>query len=248
MNPVFRTNERDMAQASKARYRADVDPRELALYPPADAACYLGIHPKTLGTWIHGRSYPTAGGEAYFEPVINMADPENGLLSFFNLAELHVLAATRYEHHVGFPAVRAAMDTIREKYPGIKHPLISHDFKTNGFHLFVQSVEENENLSLPAQTNFKGIMDSFLRNVIEDEHDLIKKIFPIIQGQPDDKVISITYGISSSQPVIDGIGVPVWLIHDRFKGGETAEALADDFEIPISKIKRAIDYFERSAA
>ena len=237
-----------MAQLIKARYRADVDPRELALYSPSDAACYLGIHPRTLGTWLHGRTYPTIGGDAFFAPLIDMADPENGLLSFFNLAELHVLAATRYEHNVGFPAVRAAMETIRRKYPGIKHPLISHDFKTNGYHLFVQSVEENENLSVPEQTNFKSIMDHFLRNVIEDEHDLIKKIFPIIQGQPDDRVISITYGVSSSQPVIDGFGVPVWLICDRYKGGETVEALADDFSIPPDKIKRAIDYFERPAA
>jgi uncharacterized protein (DUF433 family) len=237
-----------MAHAAKARYRPDVDPRELALYSPADAAYYLGIHPKTLGTWIHGRSYPTVGGDAYFAPVIDIADPENGLLSFFNLAELHVLAATRYEHHVGFPAVRAAMETVRNKYPGIKHPLISHDFKTNGFHIFVQTVEKNENLSVPAQANFKTIMDHFLRNVIEDEHDLIRKIFPIIQGQPDDRVVSITHGVSSSQPVIDGFGVPVWLIHDRYRGGESIEALADDFAIPIPKIQRAIDYVERPAA
>lgn len=237
-----------MAKASNAQYRADVDPRELALYSPTDAAYCLGIHPATLGTWIHGRTYPTVGGERYFEPVIEMADPGNGLLSFFNLAELHVLAATRYDHHVGFPAVRAAMETIRQKYPGIKHPLVSHDFKTNGVHLFVQTVEENENLSVPAQLNFKTIMDRFLRHVIEDEHDLVKKIFPIIQGQPDDRVISITYGVSSSQPAIDGVGVPVWLIYDRFKGGESLDALADDFSVPISKIKRAIDYVERPAA
>lgn len=248
MNSVCWTDEGDMAQASKARYRADVDPRELALYSPADAACYLGIHPKTLGTWVHGRSYQTVGGEAFFAPAIEMADPENGLLSFFNLAELHVLAATRYDHHVGFPAIRAAMETIRKKYPGIQHPLISHDFKTNGYHLFAQTVEETENLSKPAQLNFKTIIDHFLRNVVEDEHALIKKIFPIIQGQPDDRVISITYGISSSQPVIDGIGIPAWLIRDRYKGGETVESMADDFDIPVAKIKRAIEYFERPAA
>lgn len=248
MGSVCFPSERDMAQILKARFRRGVDPRELALYAPADAAYYLGIHPKTLGTWIHGRSYPTTTGERFFEPVIEMADSENGLLSFFNLAELHVLAATRYQHQVGFPAVRAAMDTISKKFPGERHPLISRDFKTNGLDLFVQTVKENENLSHPKQLNFKSIMDEFLQNVIADEHDLIRKIFPLIAGQPDDKIISITYGISSSQPVIDGYGVPVWLIHDRFSAGESVENLADDFSIPPQSIKRAIDYSERRAA
>jgi uncharacterized protein (DUF433 family) len=177
-----------------------------------------------------------------------MADLDNGLLSFFNLAELHVLAATRYKHQVSFPAVRAAMDTISQKYPLERHPLISREFKTNGIDIFVQSVKENENLSHPKQLNFKLVMDEFLENVIPDDDHLIKKIFPLIAGQPDDHIISITYGISSSQPVIDGYGVPVWLIHDRFHAGEGIDDLADDFSIPPLSIQRAIDYSERRAA
>lgn len=247
MESVCFASEHDMAQILKGRFRPDVDPRELALYAPADAAYYLDIHPKTLGTWIHGRTYPT-GGERFFAPVIEIADQENGLLSFFNLAELHVLAATRYKHKVGFPAVRAAMDTIRQKYPRERHPLLSHEFKTNGIDVFIQTVAENENLSHPQQLNFKTIMDGFLQNVIADDDNLIKKIYPLIPGQPDDKVISITYGISSSQPVIDRYGVPVWLIYDRHRAGESIEDLADDFSIPPTNIKRAIDYSERRAA
>lgn len=237
-----------MAQILKARFRREVDPRDLALYTPADAAQYLDIHPRTLGTWIHGRSYPTVGGERFFKPVIEIADQENGLLSFFNLAELHVLAATRYQHKVGFPAVRAAVETIRLKFPHERHPLISQEFKTNGIDIFVQTVQENENLSTPSQLNFKNIMDDFLHNVIPDDDDLIKKIFPLIPGQPDDHVISITYGISSSQPILDGYGVPVWLIYDRHKAGESNEDLSEDFNILESRIQRAIDYIERRAA
>ncbi len=235
------TNEREMAQLVKGRFRADVDPRELALYTPADASCYLGIHPQTLGTWLWGRTYPTAAGDRFFAPLIEPADIDNKLLSFFNLAELHVLAATRYNHNVSIKAVRAAMDTILEKYPS-NHPLLSRDFKTNGKDLFVQRLDENENLSTPWQLNFKIIMDNFLEHVISDEHDLVKKIFPLIAGQPDDRIISITYGISSSQPVVDGAGVPVWLIHNRYMAGEPQDSIADDFDIPLSKIQRAIDY------
>jgi len=247
MDTVCERGERNMAQLVKGEYRADVDARELALYTPTDAACYLDINPQTLATWLWGRSYPTTMGERFFAPLIEPADPDNKLLSFFNLAELHVLAATRYTHHVNMKSVRAAMDTVVERYTS-HHPLLSIDFKTNGKDLFAQRVDENENLSTPGQLNFKPIMDLFLEHVVRDEHDLVKKIFPLIAGQPDDRIISITYGISSSQPVIDGAGVPAWLIHSRYEGGEEMEAIADDFDLPVSKIKRAIDYFEQRAS
>ncbi len=233
-----------MIQLSRGTFRADVDPRELATYTPADASCYLGVNPQTLAGWLWGRKYPVVGGEKYFEPLIEPADPDNKLLSFFNLAEIHILAATRYAHKISVRSIRTAVDTVLERYPS-RHPLISKDFKTDGKDLFVQTVDENENLSTPGQLNFKPIMDRFLAHVVADEHDLVKKIFPLIAGQPDDKIISITYGVSSSQPVIDGEGVPVWLIHSRFEGGEDAESIADDFGIPVEKIQRAIDYFDQ---
>ncbi len=225
------------------QYDSNIDSRDLALYTPSDASCYLGIHSQTLSTWLWGRKYPTVSGDRFFKPLIQVADPENELLSFFNLAELHVLAATRYQHKVSMKSVRTAMQTLEQKSTS-SHPLISRDFMTNGKDLFVQTVDVNENLSRPLQLNFKAIMDTFLAHVIADEHDLVKKIFPIIKGQPDDRVISITYGISSSQPVIDGSGVPVWLIYDRHLAGEDVPSLAEDFDIPMDKIQRAIDYFD----
>lgn len=111
-------------QLSKGQFVEGLDPREQALYTPADAACYLGIHPQTLSNWIWGRKYPTVNGEKHFAPLIEVADHDNQLLSFFNLAELHVLAATRYEHAISMKRIRTAMNTIQERYPS-DHPRIS---------------------------------------------------------------------------------------------------------------------------
>ena len=91
-------------------------------------------------------------------------------------------------------------------------------------------------------------MDQFLERVISDDNELARKIYPLIAGQPNDKVISITYGISSSQPAVDGFGVPVWLIHNRYEAGEDPESIADDFKIPVQKVQRAIEYLEKRAA
>jgi uncharacterized protein (DUF433 family) len=64
----------------------------------------------------------------------------------------------------------------------------------------------------------------------------------------EEKVVSIISGVSSSRPIIDGTGVQVSVIWRRFKAGEEPDALAEDFDIPVEKIRRAIDYVEWNAA
>jgi len=236
-----------MGRLQAARYIPDIDPRELAIYTPADAACYLGIKQSTLNSWIYGRRYPKKDGIGFFLPLIQPADTENRLLSFFNLAEAHVLAATRYEHKVSIRSVRRALETLREKYPS-EHPLISRDFFTNGEDLFIKTVDENENLSRPGQLNLKKIMDKFLAHIGRDKDKIVDRVFPIIKGLPQDKVIGIIHGVASGQPVLTQSRIPVWTIHGRYHSGEKKTSIAKDFGIGVDKVQRAIDYFEKRAA
>ncbi len=240
--------DKTMAQIAAAQYRADVDPRELAIYTPADAALFLGIKRSTLNSWIYGRHYDTvARGRVFFEPLILPADPEHKLLSFFNLAEAHVLAATRYKHNVSVEAIRTAMQTLTQKYPS-EHPLISHDFFTNGQDLFLKTIEENENLSNPGQLNMKPVMDMFLKHVERDDDDIVHKVYPIIKGLPHDKMVVIVHGVASGQPILAGRGVPLWVVHGRYQAGESKTSIARDFRIPVTQVQRAVDYFEKRAA
>jgi uncharacterized protein (DUF433 family) len=232
---------------AQPKYIPDVDPRELAIYTPADAAVFLGIKPPTLASWIYGRSYPKKDGVGFFAPLIKPADPENRLLSFFNLAEAHVLAATRYEHEVSIKSVRRALETLSNKYPS-EHPLISRDFFTNGEDLFIKTMNENENLSHPGQLNMKKIMDKFLAHIGRDKYKIVDRVFPIIKGLPQDKVIGIIHGVASGQPVLAESRVPVWIIHGRHSSGEKRVSIAKDFGISVDKVQRAIDYVEKRAA
>jgi uncharacterized protein (DUF433 family) len=230
-----------------AKYYSDIDPRELAIYTPADAASFLGIKEATLRTWIYGRPYPKKDGIGRFAPLIKPADQENRLLSFFNLAEAHVLAATRYKYEVSLSAVRHALETLRARYPS-DHPLISRDFFTNGEDLFIKTMDENENLSHPGQLNLKKIMDKFLAHIGRDKDMIVDSVFPIIRGLPQDKVIGIIHGVASGQPVLVPSRVPVWIVHGRYQSGEGKTSIAKDFGITVDKVQRAIDYVEKTAA
>jgi uncharacterized protein (DUF433 family) len=237
----------DMYRLKNAKYRADVDPRELAIYTPADVAKFIGISESTLGTWIYGRRYPTANGMKWFERLITPADEPNRLLSFFNLAEAHILASTRYKHHVPLYRVRWAVETLQKKYPSA-HPLISKDFFTDGKDIFEKTIDETENLTVPGKMNFKPILDLFLQHIERDEDLLVSKVFPVIKGQPEDKAIAIIHNVSSGEPIISGTGVPVWVIYNRYSAGERPESIADDFSMPVAKVTRAINYVEHKAA
>ena len=240
-------NETNMSRLQAAQYIPNIDPRELAIYTPADAACFLGIKQSTLASWIYGRRYPKKDGVGFFAPLIKPADPVNRLLSFFNLAEAHVLAATRYEHEVRIKSVRTALETLRAKYPS-EHPLISRDFFTNGEDLFIKTMDENENLSHPGQLNLKKIMDKFLAHIGRDKNKIVDRVFPIIKGLPHDKTIGIIHGFASGQPVLSDSGVPVWVIYSRHSSGERKVSIAKDFGIGVDKVQRAIDYVEKRAA
>jgi len=179
----------------------------------------------------------------FWPPVIIPADKEWQLLSFYNLAEAHILAATRYRHNVPFPAVRNAIANLVSRYPQASvHPLLSQDFYTNGVGLFIKTIEETVDISRE-QLSLKMIMDMFLERVIRDDDDNPFKVFPIVPGV-EQKVISMTFRVSSSRPVIDGTGVQVAVISGRHNAGEAPESIAEDFDIPVEKIRTAIEYAE----
>jgi uncharacterized protein (DUF433 family) len=241
---------RILSKLLTVRYKPDIDSREQPLYTVKEAARYLGIDSATLTTWLYGRSYRTkAEGTKFWEPVITPASQDLRLLSFFNLAEAHILAATRYRHKVPFPNVRTAISTVVERFPSARsHPLLSHDFFTDGKYLFIQQIEKMLNISSD-QLHFEQIMSRYLERVVRDEQDNPFKVFPLVQGMgEEEKVVSIISGVSSSRPVIDGTGVQVAVVWRRYRAGEEVQSIAEDLEIPEHKIRRAIDYVEWRAA
>jgi uncharacterized protein (DUF433 family) len=238
---------KEMDKLLAAQYRDGVESREQPLYTISEAAYYLGINSQTLTTWLFGRPYTTKAGKQRWEPVISPADPHLRLLSFYNLAEAHVLASTRYEHKVPFWAVREAIANVIASYPAASaHPLLADDFFTNGKLLFVKKINEVVNLSsqqLPLE-----IMDAFLVRVLKDDKGNAFKLYPLRPGESNDRVISIVAGVSASRPIIDEAGVPVMAVWKRYEAGEDREFIANDLDLDISQVNRAIAYVEKRAA
>ena len=114
------------------------DRREVPRYTIAEVALYLGLRPRTLHTWFFGRAYAAKGTKEFWSPLATPAErnPRGPALSFYNLAEAHVLAATGQGFSISVKAIRHAIDTLLRLYPS-EHPLISRYFETDGPDVFI---------------------------------------------------------------------------------------------------------------
>lgn len=234
-----------MARKKITRTQADV--REYPSYSIDEVAAYIGVPKRTLRRWMKGYSYKTAQGKTNVAPIILPADPCNNLLSFYNLAEAQVLAATR-ERNINTQKIRRAVEYMRDELNQAR-PLLTCVFETSGQEIFVQKLTGKNlrhplNISRHGQYGFKAILKKYLSRIERDASGHPTRIFPLRVGQKArERNIVIHPFVSSGKPSLRGSGVMVEVIWRRNKDGESIPKLARDFRLKPSEIKAAITYF-----
>jgi uncharacterized protein (DUF433 family) len=198
------------------------------LYPLTEVGQYARVPSSTVRTWVGAKG------------LIMPAARQPATLSFANLVEVFVLAAIRRRHGVSMPKVRRAVRYVSEQM-GVERPLIYQDFRTDGVDLFVDRLGQLENASRHGQLALRAAMNSRLERV-EWARGLAARIFPFSRSdeRTDPRLIVISPEFGFGQPILAGTGVRVSIIRDRFRAGEAARELADDYGVAIEKIEEAI--------
>ena len=221
------------------------DIRAMPCYSIPEVAHYLRIPETTLRSWVRGRKYPTSKGDRFFQPVIELPDDSQNLLSFINLAEIHVLDAIRRDHRISLHKVRIAIDFIKEELKS-DHPLAYHKLETDGLDLFVEEYGQLINVSRAGQLVLRNLLQAHLRRIDRDSAGYALRLYPFTRkrlGQQlieEPKAIVIDPRISFGRPVLAGTGIPTAIIAERYKAGEAIGALADDYGRPTLEIEEAI--------
>lgn len=222
---------------------ASVDRREWPIYSLAELSFFLDIPKQTLHSWTRAR---TDSKGRVNEPLIVPADSHEALYSFYNLIEAHILSVTTKVHRVRVASIRSALRELKaQEMVSGTHPLLSREFHTYGRELFVKLLEKTVNLSRGGQLAMKPILDSYLERVERDEAFKPKKLYP--SKQPS-RVIAMIPAVSSGRPVVDGTGIPVASIWNRYKAGDSIEFIADDYDIAETQVEGAINYIEQLQA
>ena len=223
------------------RMRGDV--REFPRYSIPEAAFYVRIPATTLRAWTLGQDYVTKTGvHRTFKPLIDLADKQNKLLSFYNLVEAHILRFATEVREVPFENVRKALDYVQEKIPG-KHPLLTHQFEASGKDLFVQFLGKTINATAYGQHAMREILEKYLSLVPRDGYGLPIKVFPI-----NSRRLAIDPLFSSGKPIVKDRGVTASVLWGRSKSGESIPEIARDYGLSEIEAQEAIEDYEWRAA
>jgi len=216
------------------------DPLDVPLYGLAEVARWVGVPVSTLRKWVYGRDYPAAGGKRRSHPLITPADVRAGLLSFANIAEAHILEATR-QFHIPRADVRAAIDLWSKTDPS-PHPLLTGKFHRFGKDIVVEFLNEKVSASRPheGQPMLGDIFDAYLERIQRDESERILRFFPMRRNEH--KRVMMDFDISGGQPVMTGTGVLVEVLFERKKAGESTRVIASDYGLSRRAVDEAIEY------
>jgi uncharacterized protein (DUF433 family) len=222
-----------MARRKIVRLSGDV--REHPQYSVEDVARYLHIPLSTMKAWCRGQHYTLAktGRQRHFEPLIRPANLGAGLLSFYNLAEAHILRATR-DKKVPLVNVRRALDYIREQFPS-GHPLLTHEFETSGKELFIRHLGSTINATKHGQIAMRELLEQYLERIDRDNLGMPIQVYPM-----NTAILAINPSIASGQPVVKGTRVMAAVLASRVKAGESYTDLVKDFSLTRSQIEQAI--------
>ncbi len=214
-----------------------VDPRECPAYTITEVAHYLAVPAATIRCW--------AAGRGDYRPLIALQDRKPVLLSFLNLAELHVLAAIRRQHAVSMPTVRRAIEYLRCLTKGdsdCRHPLISFDLETDGLDLFMKRCGQLVNISQEGQLTMRELMEAALQRIDRDPQGVPIKLYPFTRSSVDNApaLVVIDPRVAAGRPVIVGTGLATGILAERYKAGESVKELARDYDREEEEIEEAI--------
>jgi uncharacterized protein (DUF433 family) len=219
------------------------DIKEFPRYSIPEAAFYVRVPVTTLRAWTLGQDYLTgAGTHRTFRPLINLADQEHKLLSFYNLAEAHILRFTTEVRGVPFQNVRKALDYVHEAIPG-EHPLLTQEFETSGKSLFVKHLGRTVNATAQGQYAMREILEKYLSRIPRDKYGVPIRIFPI-----NSKRLAIDPLFSSGKPIVKDRGITASVLWGRNKSGESIPAIARDYGLTEIETQEAIEDYEWKAA
>jgi len=228
--------------ARKKVVRTGGDVREHPRYSLEDAAHILRIPLSTMKAWVRGQSYRSGatGKIRSFTPLIVPASPSQGLLSFYNLAEAHVLRATR-ERNVPLPNVRRALNYILEELPDTPHPLISYEFSTLGKRVFIEHLGQIINATAHGQTAMRRILEKYLERIERDAKGMPIQLYPMNTHQ-----LAINPQLSSGQPVVKGTRIMAAMLAARRKAGESYDDLVHEYHLTPTQIEQAVAEYATS--
>lgn len=219
------------------------------LYTSEEAARYLGVPASTFVTWTNGyqREFPDQPPVMGEPLVTGLTSERPGATSipFGGLAEGMFLSAMR-KAGVPLQQIRPALDLVRTKL-GVERALASKRLYVAGAQLLWEisadgSVDQEARhgtrdliVLRNGQYVFRQVIERYLRRITYDDTYASRILLP----QYEVAEIAVDPEINFGKPFFTHTGTPLQVVRDLLQAGETVEAIADDFDLPIDQVTEA---------
>ena len=225
---------------SDVSFDSATDVRELPAYGMTEVTHYLQIPVPAFRAWTRGGIVRTSARGKRVQPLITLPDRKSRSLSFINLVEAHVLEAIRRGHQLPISQVRLALDYVRKEL-GLKNPLARQNFANEGLEVFLSRLPRR--IAASESSTVQELIRCHFDRIEHDHAGLAVRLYPFTrkdrQGdQP--KMIAIDPYVCFGRPTIRGRGVSTSIIAERYKAGESIDALAEDYGCEQAQVEAAV--------
>lgn len=215
--------------------------KNIPAYSIKDTAQYLRIPLKNVRAWTTAIDYDTKKGSLFLDPFIDIPSSQQGLLSFINIVEAHILQAIQGVHKIQPFQLWNSINYIKDKLE-IIYPLANQRFATKGIDLFVQHYGELIQADNDLCDRLILVINTYFQRVEFDDYELPSKLYPITHptAHSSPKAVSIDPLVAFGRLVINGTGITTSIIKERYSAGESIEDLAIDYNRDRLCIEEAI--------
>lgn len=205
------------------------DPRvSRPLFTLRQAARILAMAPSTLHGWARDASGPSL----ITTLPVHGHDPT---VPFVGFAEAFVLQAAR---RAGVPdhRVRPGVEAIKQEFP-IEFALAHKRVYTDGAELLLRVLDDEDlEVARTSQRQFTDTVRESLQLISYAEDGFAERLrLPQYKA-----LVTVDPLIASGQPLVESGGVRVKDLIDRAHGGESAQAIARDFDVPVQEVREIL--------
>jgi uncharacterized protein (DUF433 family) len=224
--------------------------RTQPMYTISEAAHLAHVAPITVRRWLRGYAPDPRYPEWRMPPVFDEADGSSPYVSFLQLIEIVVASDFRKISRVKLDVIRDAYRNARAE-EGIQYPFAHMKLETLGGHI-VQWLEDKgikrvRSVDRPQQFGLPNLIQQRVRDRLK-ELDFVRQLaarwYPVGKDVP----IVVDPRFAAGLPTIDGRGVTVDSIRRRWHADQSMEFIADDLQLELSLVQRALQYADKIAA
>ena len=203
------------------------------LLTPYEAATHLQIPERTMYRWLRP--------ENDRPPLVHSILPEKRgwpSVPFIALVEAYVLRALR-DLGLSPRAIAEAATEVRVAF-GTEYGLATRRIATDGIDVFIHYLD-NDELARAAdrQIPIRGIVEDYLKYVSWDDDGFAQRLV-LRRYDPAVAQVVIDPRFAWGAPIVEPARVTVDAVVGMWRGGETAETVADEYGLSVEQVEALI--------